>query len=218
MSERLGLRERKKLRTREAISDAAVKLFLERSFDSVTVAEIAEAAEVSSMTVFNHFPAKEDLVLCRIDDHFGEAQAIVRACGPEDSPLEALLRHFLAGLADRNPSTGLCDEPGFLAFQRMIMQTPSLKLRLVDQWLGSQSELADALSGRLGEDPAAIVPRIAAMQITAAQQALVSRNLEQVLAGRGLDTVHPEAVAEAERAFGLLEHGLGRYGLGRPMA
>ncbi|GGS05651.1 TetR family transcriptional regulator [Streptomyces humidus] len=218
MSERLGLRERKKLRTREAISDAAVRLFLERGFDSVTVAEIAEAAEVSSMTVFNHFPAKEDLVLCRIDDHFGEAAAIVRACGPEDSPLEALLRHFVSGLDERNPSTGLCDEPGFLAFQRMIMHTPSLKLRLVDQWLGSRSELAAALAGRLGEEPEGIAPTIAALQITAAQQALVSRNLERVLAGRDLETAHAEAVADAERAFFLLEHGLARFNRPSPTA
>ncbi len=57
-----SLRERKKLRTREAIADAAFELFLARGFDNVTVAEVADAAEVSEKTVFNHFSCKEELV------------------------------------------------------------------------------------------------------------------------------------------------------------
>src|SRR3954464_13602151 len=55
-----GLRERKKRQTREQIARVAMKLFLKRGFDAVTVAEVAEAAGVSEKTVFNYFPAKED--------------------------------------------------------------------------------------------------------------------------------------------------------------
>src|SRR6516165_949039 len=62
MSVEIGLRERKKQRTRELISDTARKLFAERGFERVSVAEIARAAEVSGATVFNYFPTKEDLV------------------------------------------------------------------------------------------------------------------------------------------------------------
>src|SRR3954464_6424010 len=57
-----GLRERKKQATRELIADAAMQLFSRRGFDQVTVAEVADAAGVSEKTVFNYFPAKEDLV------------------------------------------------------------------------------------------------------------------------------------------------------------
>ena len=58
-----GLRERKKRQTRAAIADAAMALFAEHGFDAVTVADVARAADVSEKTVFNYFPAKEDLVL-----------------------------------------------------------------------------------------------------------------------------------------------------------
>lgn len=62
-----GLRERKKRQTKQRISDIATGLFLERGFTAVTVAEIAEAADVSVNTVYNYFPAKEDLFLDRME-------------------------------------------------------------------------------------------------------------------------------------------------------
>src|SRR5438874_433188 len=65
MANPAGLRERKKRKTREAIANAAARLFLQRGFELVTVAEVARAAEVSEQTVFNYFPAKEDLVFDR---------------------------------------------------------------------------------------------------------------------------------------------------------
>src|SRR5487761_448962 len=62
MDAELGLRERKKLRTRRLIAQTAARFFVERGFDAVPVAEVARAAEVSEATVFNYFPTKEDLV------------------------------------------------------------------------------------------------------------------------------------------------------------
>ena len=62
MDTELGLRERKKLRTRQLITETAARLFVERGFDAVSVASVARAAEVSEATVFNYFPTKEDLV------------------------------------------------------------------------------------------------------------------------------------------------------------
>ena len=71
MVEPAGLRARKKARTRDAIADAAISLFLAHGFDQVSVADIAAAAEVSKPTLFRYFTAKEDLVLHRIADHHG---------------------------------------------------------------------------------------------------------------------------------------------------
>ncbi|CAM5378137.1 hypothetical protein SGRIM128S_04360 [Streptomyces griseomycini] len=99
MSE-IGLRERKKRRMYRTVSDIAVRLFLERGFDAVSVAEVAAAAEISKPTLFRYFPAKEDLVLFRIADHEDEA---ARVAGEGPTPVEALRRHFLDGLR-RQPS------------------------------------------------------------------------------------------------------------------
>jgi hypothetical protein len=63
MNRRPGLRERKKLQTARTLRDVAIKLFSERGFDDVSIAEIAEEASVSKVTVFNYFPTKEDLLL-----------------------------------------------------------------------------------------------------------------------------------------------------------
>src|SRR5256885_16385189 len=81
-----GLRERKKTRTRELIAKTARTLFAERGFEAVTVAEIAQAAEVSQQTVFNYFPTKEDLVYWRLEAFEAELLAAIRD-RPEGEPV-----------------------------------------------------------------------------------------------------------------------------------
>ncbi|MEU6743824.1 TetR family transcriptional regulator [Streptosporangium sandarakinum] len=141
-----GLRHLKKQRTHEAVSAAAISLFLERGFDAVSVAEVAAAAEVSKPTLFKYFPTKEDLVLHRITDHRGESARVVRGRGPGTDPLTALHRHFLDGLARRDPVTGLNDDPEVLAYHRMIFSTPSLAARLMHHMTADEEALADALT------------------------------------------------------------------------
>src|ERR1700742_4448064 len=82
-------RTRKRLATRQSISDTATRLFLERGFDSVTVDEIAEAADVGRMTVFNHFPRKEDMFFDREGEIHALAFDAVRKRGQGVSPIEA---------------------------------------------------------------------------------------------------------------------------------
>ncbi|HTF12739.1 MAG TPA: TetR family transcriptional regulator, partial [Asanoa sp.] len=130
MTEQAGLRERKRQRTHDTISAAAITLFLERGFDAVPVADVAAAAEVSKPTLFKYFPTKEDLVLHRIADHSGEAARVVRDRSEGERPLAALRRHFLDGLRDRDPVTGLNDHPQVLAYHRMVFETPSLAARV----------------------------------------------------------------------------------------
>src|SRR5881398_1947441 len=96
MSQEPGLRERKKQRTREQIAETARRLFVERGFDRVTVAEIARAADVSEATVFNYFPTKEDLVYWRLETFEEELLEAVRGREPGESFLAAFGRFVLA--------------------------------------------------------------------------------------------------------------------------
>lgn len=100
---RLTLRERKKLRTRQRISGEATLLFIRHGFDNVTVAEVARAAEVSTMTVFNYFPRKEDLFLDRAPEGRELLIRAVRERGADETPLAALRRLTLDLLAQRHP-------------------------------------------------------------------------------------------------------------------
>ena len=82
MVERVGLRARKKARTRDVIADVAITLFLAHGFDQVSVSDIAATAEVSKPTLFRYFATKEDLILHRFADHQGEAARVVATASP----------------------------------------------------------------------------------------------------------------------------------------
>lgn len=86
----MGRRERKKARTRQAIADAALELFLERGFDQVTVKDVAEAADVSMSGLFKHFPTKESLVFDQEDDIRAYIASAVRDRPEGTSALQAL--------------------------------------------------------------------------------------------------------------------------------
>ncbi|RKT02519.1 TetR family transcriptional regulator [Streptomyces sp. 3211.6] len=205
MTEHLGLRERKKQKTRQTIFEAALHLFLTRGFDEVSIVEIAEAAEVSKRTLFTYFPTKEDLVLHVFADHEDESARVVRARPAGMSPLDALHAHELDALARRDPVTGLTSDPEAVAFARLLSTTPSLSERLLRYAGRSIDALAQALE-ESGADE--LTARLAAVQIVTALRVLADRNSGQVQAGRPADEVYPEAVAAADRAFRLLGSGL----------
>ena len=111
----LPLRERKKRLTRQHISDIATRLFVLRGFDTVTVAEIADAAAVSKMTVFNYFPRKEDLFFDRGPEAVAVLTATIRERATDETPIGALRRvlsrlaeqgHPLGGVGDRFAISG----------------------------------------------------------------------------------------------------------------
>ncbi|MFF0432682.1 TetR family transcriptional regulator [Streptomyces sp. NPDC004327] len=226
-----GLRELKKERTRQTLSDTAVELFLARGFDAVSVAEIAAAAEVSKPTLFRYFPAKEDLALYRFADHEDEPARVVaaaRAAGVP--PLDALRDHVLAGLERRDPVTGLNDDPRVLAFLRLLYGTPALVARMSAYQGRSEEALAAALggtgdggrgdegsrgggSGNLGNEGSrgsgdSLGARLAAAQIVAVLRVLAHENVRRVEAGEPVEAVLPDAVAAAELAFRRLAEGL----------
>ncbi|MGK4579838.1 TetR/AcrR family transcriptional regulator [Kitasatospora sp. HPMI-4] len=227
MSEAGGLRTLKKERTRQAIADAAIGLFLANGFDRVSVAEIAAAAEVSKPTLFRYFPAKEDLVLHRFSDHQGESGRVVRARRAGEGPLAALRRHFLDRLAERDPVTGLCADPEVLAFRRLVYETPSLSSHLLGFIAADTDALAEALAGAVagsgggavagavagaGGGAPELTARLLAAQYLAVHHALAYRNWSRLASGMPLPEAADGAVADAGTAFTLLASGASAYG------
>jgi AcrR family transcriptional regulator len=200
----MGLRELKKRRTFDAVSEIAIGMFLERGFDGVSVSDIAAAAEISKPTLFRYFPSKEDLVVHRFADHAGEPARVVSGREDGESPVDALHRHFVAGLAGRDPVTGLNDVPGVLAFHHLVFSTPSLATRVHDYQVRDEESLAAALGGG---DP--LAARLAAAQILAVQRVLARENWRRLAGGESADGLYPTAVEAADRAFGQLRGGLG---------
>jgi len=134
-------RENKKRETRERISDVATRMFIARGFDAVTLDEVAAAAKVSKMTVFNYFARKEDLMLDRQDDllllPFREA---LRARPKGQAPIDALRRHLDALREEKHPFARI--HPRSVDWWRVVAASPSLKARLHE--LGE--EAADGLA------------------------------------------------------------------------
>ena len=126
-SPKLDRRTRKRLATRQAISDAATHLFMERGFDQVTVDEIAEAADVGRMTVFNHFPRKEDMFFDREDEVRGMVSAAIHGRDAGTSPVTALRLLADRCIADRNPLLPLFGAP--LRFVATALASEALKAR-----------------------------------------------------------------------------------------
>jgi AcrR family transcriptional regulator len=126
---RLGLRERKKLKTQQAIQEQALRLFAERGFDETTVEQIADAAEVSPSTFFRYYPTKEDVVLR------DEYDPIIMECllsQPRDKPPLQAVRDALRAAFS---SMSAAEEQQMLARYRMGMSTPAVRVRLVDEFL-----------------------------------------------------------------------------------
>ncbi|WP_380279806.1 TetR/AcrR family transcriptional regulator [Kitasatospora purpeofusca] len=212
----LGLRERKKRQTALRIWQTAIALFAERGFDEVSVAEIAAAAEVSKMTVFNYFATKEDLVLGPMEQHIDEPARVVREKAPEVPAAAALHAQYVAALAVFDPATGLSDQQPVLDVVRLVYRTPVLALRAsVGFDTRARAELAAEL---LAQDPAGdpLTARVAAAQLLGTRLVLTEENQRRMLAGERAADVLPEALAAAHRAFALVERGLGDYGATRP--
>ncbi|GAA2145802.1 TetR family transcriptional regulator [Kitasatospora kazusensis] len=207
MNEPEGLRTLKKERTRKAIADAAIALFLAEGFDQVSVAQIAARAEVSKPTLFRYFASKEELVLHRFADHQGEASRVVRARPEGVRPLAALRAHFLARLAEHDPVSGLNDHPQVLAFYRLVFETPSLSAHLRAYIGADTGALAEALEG-----PSELADRLVAAQYVTFRQSLAHDNWARLAGGLPMPEAYRRAVDDAETAFALLASGAERLG------
>ena len=159
-----GRRERKKRETRQRISDIATGLMMDRGFDAVTIAEIAEAADVSVNTVYNHFPAKEDLFFDREEEMTSRPSRIVRERKPGESAADALLKRMRADVAERNIHGGARE--GFEAFARCVRDAPTLIARLHVIQQRTADHLAETLREEASATPGDPRPDLVAGQLT----------------------------------------------------
>jgi AcrR family transcriptional regulator len=194
----VGLRETKKLATRQQIADVAMRLFAARGFESVTVAEVAAAAGVSEKTVFNYFPSKEDLFYDEVPERVQALDEAIRLREPGDSVVAAL-RRLQIGECDRLSS------PGFAVFARIIEESPALRAKELEIMSLFAQAVGDALVAEGIDERDA---RIAAGLLVSVHRQFFRAARAQALAGKHGAAAARRLRADLERAYTLLEHGL----------
>ncbi len=203
-----GLRERKKRQTREAIAQAAMALFFAHGFDEVTVADVARAADVSEKTVFNYFPAKEDLVL-----HGGEERraALVEAIRTRPAGMSIVEPFRAATLAfvdrvEHDPVESIVGIP------RLVAGARTLRDRLFLSWEQEAATLAPIVAEETGAPEGDLVPAVVARSLAWTQRLVFRAAFTRLIAGEDQRAVAADLRDQAHRAYEALEQGLAGYG------
>ena len=206
-----GLRERKKQRTRQLIADTARRLFAERGFEAVPVAEIAREAEVSEATVFNYFPTKEDLFYSRLEAFEQELLSSVRDRARDESVLEAFGRFVTTPrglLAAEDPE----QVEHLAAITRVVTQSPALLAREQEIYAKYTDALAALLATETGASDNDIEHWVVARALIGLHQAAVDYSRREILAGTRNPTLARRVRRQTQQALKLLSHGLAHYG------
>ncbi|MFI6656701.1 TetR/AcrR family transcriptional regulator [Streptomyces sp. NPDC050523] len=153
----LGLRERKKIKTRESIRAATYALIKEQGYDATTIEQIAERAEVSPSTVFRYFPTKEDIVLTDEYDQLMAEELRARPAG--ESWMESV-RHVMHLAIEANDR----EDPEVARMRaHLAVQVPAVRSRMVESMSSTGRMLRDVVAERHGLDPDSLEVRVYAM-------------------------------------------------------
>ena len=165
-----GLRERKKQKTRDTIIKVALELFAERGYEQTTIAEIADAAEVSPRTIFAYFPSKEDILFCDTPEIQERLAQAVKDRAEGVTALDAL-RDTIAETLDLGPNE--------LLRKRIVARDQSETLRRSERARQAPFEqmMVEAITEDLGAGPDDIRPQIIAAALIGAFSALRDRDL-----------------------------------------
>jgi AcrR family transcriptional regulator len=212
-----GLRERKKRLLRQQLSDTATRMFIERGFDAVRVIEVAEACGVSDKTVFNYFPAKEALVLDRLEGTMAALRTGLAA--PGTPPVEAALRILDGELSAMTAMLASQDDPAgaigqMKRFGDLIHETPSLRAYqsdMMDQFVTVAAEILAARAQMNPDDPEPQIAARALLGLWHVQAASLRRHLD---GSRTPAQVHDAVAADVRRAARLIEPGLNSFPMG----
>jgi AcrR family transcriptional regulator len=190
----LGLRERKKIKTRTAIRDATYALIEEQGYDATTIEQIADRAEVSPSTVFRYFPTKEDIV---VTDEYDPVLLAELAGRPMDEPWVDSLRHVTRMALGH----GLEREPEITRLRARLMATvPAVRSRMVENLAVTGRQIAEAVSTRTGLDRDSLEVRVFMMSLVGGLAEITLYWAENDFRDDPTDLV--------DRALAVLEHGL----------
>jgi AcrR family transcriptional regulator len=196
-----GLRERKKRAARESIAGTARRLFAERGFDTVTVAEVAAAAGVSEKTVFNYFPTKEDLAFAGREEGIAQFVKAISERAP-GTPVLEVFRTLTRATLDVAVAGG---DEDLLAVAKIIRDSPSLQERLTAGWESGVTAIAAAV----GDD---LVAAIVARTLWFTHRSIFLAALTGVVEGEDRKKLAARLRRQADRAYDQLAEGLGEYG------
>jgi AcrR family transcriptional regulator len=196
-----GLRERKKRETRRRIADAAAGLFAERGFEGTTVADVAAAADVSVKTVFNYFPAKEDLFFDRDEEVERDWVEAVADRTPGEPVTAGLRRRLLAHYTDRPAALG---PPS----SGVMMGSPRLQARGQQMWARHEDAVARALAEALGTPEDDPTPIVVARQVLAVHPLALRLTEQWTAEGVPAGEIEARVVRLVHRSFDLIDAGL----------
>jgi AcrR family transcriptional regulator len=209
----MGLRERKKEQTRRLITETAWRLFTDRGFDHVTVAEVAREAQVALATVFNYFPTKEDLFYSRLEAFETRLLEAVSAREAGEPVLVAFRRHLLepGGLLARADAGDPDALEQLRTVNRMIATSPALLARerqTIARYADSLAELLAAETGAPADDVSA---HVAANALLGVHRTLIDYTRRRMLSDEQPARLAADVRRVGEQGFALLERGLGDY-------
>jgi AcrR family transcriptional regulator len=208
MATELGLRERKKQRTRQLIADTAWGLFREHGFDRVPVADVAKAAEVSEATVFNYFPTKEDLVFHRMEAFERELLDAVGDRPPGETVVDAFGRFVLQPRGFLTSSAPDASE-NMRAVARVMTGSVALQTRQREILDGYTDALAALLAAERGLAADDVEAWVIANALIGLHRALIDYTHRQALAGVENRRIARGVRTHGKRALAALEHGIG---------
>jgi AcrR family transcriptional regulator len=214
-----GLRERKKQQTRQLIADTARRLFAERGFEGVTVAEVARRADVSEATVFNYFPTKEDLFYSRLEEFEEKLLAAVRDRKPGTSVLAAFRDFMLVerGVFDMKAAGGDDEATERVrTITRVITESPALLARERQVFAEYSSSLAVLIAEETGAAAGDVLPAAVANALIGVHRSLIDYVRERTLAGARASQISRGVRAQAKKAFAQLEEGLADFAVREP--
>lgn len=193
----VGLREIKKRRTRQTLIEAAMRLYREKGFDGMTVAEIAREADVAPRTFFGYFETKEDVFLGRGDDRLDRLVRTIRERNHRQ-PILAAIRPVLLQNREPLPASSAHRMPDLPE----LLRHPAIAHRLRQRWNQWEDVLAEAIANDIGAAAADPRPRVLAAAITGAIRIAAAAAAERPNRRKQV----------AAQAFELLASGLAHYG------